>query len=113
MPGFETQAVAPNTVLKGVPALNFDDVLSGIFYGWIHSNVGTLVAAQCDKGKLLISTFSVGTTYGSDPYATYYLDQLMNYAVSGFSPKFRIPLDVPFNELKPAWQRLVIEGEPE
>ncbi len=93
LPGFETQAVTPSTVLRGVPAENFDDVIAGIFYGWIHSNVGTFVQAKCGKGKLLVSTFSLGTTYGSDPYATYFLDQLVNYAVSGFTPRYTIPLD--------------------
>jgi len=88
--GFETEAVTPAAVLKGVPAENFDDVLSGIFYGWIHSNVGTLVQANYGAGKLLICTFSLSTTYGSDPYATYLLDALVNYAVSGFTPHFRI-----------------------
>ena len=93
LPGFEIQASVPNTVVKGIPGADFNDVLSGIFYGWIHSNVGTLVQAQCGKGKLLISTFAVGTTYGSDPFATYYLDDLLNYAVSGFTPRFRVPLE--------------------
>jgi Glycosyl hydrolases family 2, sugar binding domain/Glycosyl hydrolases family 2/Glycosyl hydrolases family 2, TIM barrel domain len=93
LPGFEVQPVVPNTVLEGVPPEHFDDVLSGFFYGWIHSNVGTLVQAQCGKGKLLISTFALGTTYGTDPYATYFLDALMNYAVGGFTPRYRIPLD--------------------
>jgi Glycosyl hydrolases family 2, sugar binding domain/Glycosyl hydrolases family 2/Glycosyl hydrolases family 2, TIM barrel domain len=93
LPGFETQSVTPNTVVKGVPAENFDDLISGIFYGWIHSNVGALVQAKCGKGKLLISTYSLGTTYGTDPYATYFLDQLVSYAVSGFTPRYRIPPD--------------------
>lgn len=93
LPGFEIQPVIPNAVLEGVPPDHFDDVLSGIFYGWIHSTVGTLVQAECGKGKLLISTFSLGSTYGTDPYATYFLDALMNYAVSGIVPRYRIPLD--------------------
>lgn len=93
LPGFEAQSVAPNAVVRGVPPGNFDDVLAGIFYGWIHSNVGTLVEAQCGTGKLLIVTYALGTTYGTDPYATYLLDALMNYAVSGFTPRYRIPLD--------------------
>jgi Glycosyl hydrolases family 2, sugar binding domain/Glycosyl hydrolases family 2/Glycosyl hydrolases family 2, TIM barrel domain len=93
LPGFEIQASVPNTVVEGVPAEDFNDVLSGIFYGWLHSNVGTLVQAQCGKGKLLVSTFAVGTTYGTDPFATYYLDGLLNYAVSGFTPQYRIPLE--------------------
>jgi hypothetical protein len=90
--GFETQAVTPAAVLKGVPPENFDDVLAGIFYGWIHSNVGALVQAKYGTGKLLVCTFSLATAYGSDPYATYLLDALMNYAVSNFTPRFQIPM---------------------
>ncbi|HEV2494404.1 MAG TPA: glycoside hydrolase family 2 TIM barrel-domain containing protein [Terriglobia bacterium] len=87
---FETEAVTPPAVVRGVPPQNFRDVLAGIFYGWLHSNVGTLVQARYGKGKLLVCTFALATTYGSDPYATYFLDDLVNYAVSGFSPAFEI-----------------------
>jgi hypothetical protein len=90
--GFETQAVTPAAVIKGIPPQNFSDVLAGVFYGWIHANVGVLVQARAGKGKLLICTFSLATTYNSDPYATYLLDALMNYAVSDFSPHFEIPM---------------------
>jgi hypothetical protein len=93
LPGFEMQPSVPNTVIKGVPPEDFDDVISGIFYGWIHSNVATLVEAKCGKGKLLISTFALGATYGTDPFATYYLDALMSYAVSGFEPHYEVPLE--------------------
>ena len=92
MAGFETQAVTPSAVVRGVPPQSFKDVLAGMFYGWIHSNVGTLVQARYGKGKLLICTFSLGTTYGSDPYATYLLDALVSYAASDFSPQFEIPI---------------------
>lgn len=94
-PGFEMQAATPPTVVQGLKPENFNDVLSGIFYGWIHSNVGTLVQARAGKGKLLICTFSLGTTYGSDPYATYLLDALVQYIVSGPSPTLEIPLSAP------------------
>lgn len=90
--GFEAQAVTPAAVVRGVPAARFGDVLSGLFYGWIHSSVGTLVQARAGKGKLLIATFSLGTTYGSDPYATNLLDALVSYAAGGFSPGLEIPL---------------------
>jgi hypothetical protein len=79
-------------VVQGLKPESFQDVLAGIFYGWIHSNVATLVQARCGKGKLLICTFSLGTTYGTDPYATYLLDALVQYVVSGFAPGFEIPL---------------------
>lgn len=94
-PGFEMQAATPPSVVQGLKPENFNDVLSGIFYGWIHSNVGTLVQARAGKGKLLICTFSLGTTYGSDPYATYLLDGLVQYIVSGPSPTLEIPLPAP------------------
>ena len=92
LPGFETQAVTPAPVIKGIPPQDFKDVLAGMFYGWLRSNVGVLVQAKAGKGKLLICTFALGTTYNSDPYATYLLDALVNYAVSDFSPHFEIPM---------------------
>ncbi len=93
--GFEAQAVTPSAVVQGVPPENFSDVLAGIFYGWIHSNVGTLVQAKAGKGKMLICTYSLATTYGSDPYATSLLDSLVNYIVTGPPPVFEIPLTNP------------------
>jgi hypothetical protein len=89
---FETQAVTPAAVVKGIAPQKFNDALAGMFYGWIHSNVGVLVQAKAGKGKLLICTFSLATAYNSDPYATYLLDALVNYAVSDFSPGLELPL---------------------
>ena len=92
MAGFESQAVTPAAVVQGIAPTDFSDVLAGMFYGWIHKNVGVLVQAKCGKGTLLICTFSLVTTYGSDPYATDLVDALVNYLVSGFKPNFEIPL---------------------
>jgi hypothetical protein len=64
-----------------------------MFYGWIHHNVGTLVQARAGKGKLLICTFALATSYGSDPYATYLLEALVRYATSGFAPGFEVALE--------------------
>ncbi len=89
--GFETQAVTPATVITGIPPQNFNDVLAGIFYGWIRDNDGVLLQARVGKGKLLVTTFTLGTTYNSDPYATDLLDALVNYVVSDFSPHFELP----------------------
>jgi len=92
LPGFEVQNAVPAAVVKGIPAQNFNDVLAGMFYGWIHNNVGVLVQAKCGKGILILCTFSLATSYGTDPYATYLLDALVNYVVSGPTPQFEIPL---------------------
>ena len=93
--GFETGSATPEAVVQAVPPAEFKDVLAGEFYGWIHSNVGTLVQARYGKGKLLICTFSLNTPYGTDPYATYLMDALVNYAASGFSPQFDITPQAP------------------
>jgi hypothetical protein len=92
MPGFEVQGLTIPAVVEGIAAKDFSDVLAGMFFGWIHSNVGVLVQAKCGKGTLLICTFSLDTTYGTDPYATDLLDELVNYLVSGSTPRFEIPL---------------------
>jgi len=93
--GFETEASTPEAVVTGIPPQEFKDVLAGEFYGWIHSSVGTLVQARYGKGKLLICTFSLNTPYGTDPYATYLMDALVNYAASDFSPKLDITPHAP------------------
>jgi serine/threonine protein kinase len=90
--GFETQAVTPEAVIQGIPPEHFRDVLAGIFYGWIRNNVGALVQARAGKGKLLVCTFTLATSYGSDPYATYLLEALVSYATSGFAPSLAIAL---------------------
>ena len=90
--GFEAQAVAPLSVIRGVPPEQSADVLSGIFYGWLHSNVATLVQASVGAGRLIVCTFSVAESYGQDPYATRFWDALLGYAASSFTPAYKIPI---------------------
>jgi Glycosyl hydrolases family 2, sugar binding domain/Glycosyl hydrolases family 2 len=92
LPGFEAQAINPPAVIRGLPPSAFPSVLAGMFYGWIRNNSGVLLEARAGKGLLLVTTFGFTNSYGSDPYATILLDNLMQYAVSNFQPKFEIPL---------------------
>jgi len=92
MVGFEAQAINIPAVVRGIAARDFRDVLAGMFYGWIHSNVGVLVQAKCGKGTLLICTMSLDTTYGTDPYATDLLDALVSYLVAGAKPKLQFSM---------------------
>jgi hypothetical protein len=88
--GFEAQAVTPNFVLLGLKPEQFDDVLSGAFYGWIHDNAALVLQAQYGKGKLLITTLRFDQ-YGEDPYATYLLDNMIRYVASPqFAPKLTL-----------------------
>ena len=88
--GFESAAITPEAVIKGVPAAHYDDVLAGIFYGWIRSNVATLVQARVGAGRLLITTFALPQAYGRDAYATALLDRLVAYATTQFQPKLEV-----------------------
>ena len=91
--GFEVQAAAPKSVIRGVPAEQSADVLSGIFYGWLHSNVATLVQASAGTGRLIVCAFDVASAYGQDPYATHFWNALLQYAASEFAPTYRIVID--------------------
>jgi len=92
LPEFEAQAVNPPAVIRGLPASAFPSVLAGMFYGWLRNDSGVLLEARAGKGKLLVTTFGFTNSYGTDPYATLLLDNLMQYAVSNFHPQFEIPL---------------------
>lgn len=92
LPGFEAQAANPPAVIQGLPPAAFPDVLAGMFYGWLHLDSGVLLQARAGKGKLLVTTFGLDETYGSDPYATALLDAMVRYAVTDFEPKFEVPL---------------------
>ena len=91
--GFETQMVTPKQVIRGLPPTAFNDVLSGIFYGWIHANVGALLQASVGSGRLLVCTYNLPAQYGKDPYATTLMNQLLEYAARDFHPKYELPLE--------------------
>jgi hypothetical protein len=77
--GFESERAVPRFVVEGVRGENYDDVLSGITYGWLNSNEALAVQARAGAGRLLVTTFRFDD-YGRDPYATRLLDSLIDYA---------------------------------
>jgi hypothetical protein len=87
IPGFEAIATMPRYVIQGIPAADYNDVLSGIFYGWLNDNAALAVQMRAGNGKLFVTTFRFDA-YGSDPYATRLLDAMIRYTSgSGFNPK--------------------------
>jgi hypothetical protein len=89
--GFESTRVIPNYVLSGIQPENYEDVLAGMFVGWIHSTSSYIVQMKAGKGNLITTTFKLAENYGSDPYATTMLDNIIEY-VSGneCNPKFNL-----------------------
>ena len=90
--GFESENVVPLFVIQGIKGANYDDVLAGIFYGWLNNNAALAAQMRVGNGALLLTTFRFDE-YGKDPYATHLLDSLIRY-VSG--PNFRPRLAADF-----------------
>jgi hypothetical protein len=85
--GFESAATVPRYVIQGVRSADYDDVLSGIFYGWLNNNAALAVQVRAGRGRVFMTTFRFDA-YGSDPYATRLLDAMIRYVTGPtFAPK--------------------------
>jgi len=90
--GFEAKEVIPEFVLQDVPPSAYQDVLSGITYGWLNKNAALTVQVGVGAGRLIMTTFRFDS-YGLDPYATYLLDLFIQYLRSSdFHPTLYFPL---------------------
>ena len=88
--GFESDSAVPHYIIQGARGADYDDVLAGIFYGWLNNNAALAIQMRAGNGKLFATTFRFGE-YGSDPYATHLLDAIIRYASGpGFSPELRM-----------------------
>jgi hypothetical protein len=86
--GFESEHVVPHFVIQGIDGTNYDDVLAGIFYGWLNNNAALAAQMRFGKGALLLTTFRFDE-YGKDPYATHLFDSLVRYVGgANFKPRF-------------------------
>lgn len=85
--GFEIAQTVPQRVITEIPSENFDDVLSGMFVGWLHKNSAYILQTNAGSGKLLLCTFPLAENYVTDPFAKLFLLNLMDYAQStDFTP---------------------------
>jgi hypothetical protein len=79
--GFESAAVATVFVIQGLAPEQFEDVLSGITYGWLNNNCALAVQMQIGRGKLLLTTYRFDA-YGTDPYTTELLNSMIAWMSS-------------------------------
>ena len=79
--GFESAAVAPAFVIQGLAPEQFDDVLSGITYGWLNNNCALALQMQVGRGKMFLTTYRFDA-YGTDPYATELLSSMIAWMSS-------------------------------
>jgi len=89
--GFEAEEVTPKFVIEGVKAEDYDDVMSGIFLGWVNKNAALTVGARSGAGRAVITTFRLADAYGKDEYARRLLDEMIRLvSAEGFEPKLTI-----------------------
>ncbi len=86
--GFESAELAPQTVISGVPAENFSDVLAGMYVGWLHLNSAYVLQINVGKGKLILCTLRIAENFDRDAYAAALLGRLIDYSSSKeFTPQ--------------------------
>ncbi len=92
--GFEVKKAVPNYVIREIAKENYDDVLSGMYIGWVHFTSAFMVQMNAGEGKLILSSFKHNDNYGSDPYTTQLTDELIKYIKSDkCNPKFNWKLN--------------------
>ncbi len=89
--GFEAVNCEPQIAITDIQPKDFEDVLAGMFVGWIHLNSVYIVQMNVGKGKLLFCTFPINKSIEHDPYTETLFQKLINYVNGGnFSPKFSL-----------------------
>jgi hypothetical protein len=89
--GFEAEELTPKFVIEGVKAEDYDDVMSGIFLGWVNKNAALMVGARIGGSRAIITTFRLAGAYGKDEYANRLLDEMIRLvSAEGFEPKLAI-----------------------
>jgi hypothetical protein len=79
--GWEAASITPEFVISGLRAEDSQNVLAGVFYGWLNSNRAYLVEQSEVPGRMLLTTFRF-QAYGQDPFATALLNQLLKTAAA-------------------------------
>ena len=82
---FAYREVLPDHVLDGYdPARDRDDVVAGMFAGWVHAPVALVWRFPQGKGQLTLTTFRVAPERG--PIATALLEGLIRHASAQAGP---------------------------
>jgi len=80
--GMAYESVVPRSVISSVGPCDSQDILAGIFTGWMHDPAALTAQFRVGEGVLLATTFELASGYGSDPMATAMLHDLLAYLAS-------------------------------
>jgi hypothetical protein len=79
--GWEAASVTPDFVIAGLRPEDSQNVMAGVFYGWLNSNRAYLAELSQGPGRMFLTTFRF-QGYGQDPFATILLDQVLQTAAA-------------------------------
>jgi len=69
----------------------YEDVIAGIFFGWINKNAALMLEAKKGDGKMLITTFRIADAYEKDPYARSLFERMIEFVTSqSFQPNLSL-----------------------
>ena len=75
---FAFAGLTPDVVLQGFSARDFEqDVLAGLFVGWLHKPVPTIAKKRFAHGEMWISTFRLSHQLTKNPLAAYLFAKLV------------------------------------
>lgn len=80
--GFESEGARMPYAVRGIPPAQFDDVLAGLFVGWVHRQAGYVVQMRVGKGKLVVCAIPLDRTADRDPFSATLLNRLKQYVSS-------------------------------
>jgi hypothetical protein len=80
--GLAYESIAPRSVISSVGPEDANDILAGIFAGWMHDPAALTAQFRVGEGVLLVTTFDLARGYGSDPMATAMLHDLLAHLAS-------------------------------
>jgi hypothetical protein len=88
--GFETSVTGLPLAIGNVPAQSFDDVLAGLFVGWVHNSAGYIVQMAAGNGVVVLCSITIARCVGDDPFAATLFARLVDYAAgSGVVPRLQ------------------------
>lgn len=77
--GFQISDAIPRMFLTGISGDHFEDVLAGLYIGWVHLSSAYVAQVRCGAGKLIVCILPIGQSCGRDPYSRTLLLRLLRY----------------------------------
>lgn len=80
--GFESEGAAMPYAVRGIDPGHMDDLLAGLFIGWVQRHAAYVVQMRVGRGKLVVCAIPLQRTAAADPFSATLLSRLKQYLSS-------------------------------